>query len=158
MQQDWALGLRCCSGKPPPPKNAHLTGSQCGKSRFPHGGYSCCPGKGGKTDAIDVGEDHSPQDEIVLYGIQADLTTVATTCTDVNLGEISTHSTEAFTKVTLPAPSGKKCQEANIQVKVDTGAGGNVLPLCLFCQIYPEWVNSNGTPTGLWHTNVHLSA
>ena len=36
------------------------------------------PGRGGKTDIIDVGEDHSPQDEIAFYGIQANVTTVAT--------------------------------------------------------------------------------
>ena len=83
------------------------------------------------------------------------MTTVDTTHNDVN---IVNASTEAFTKVTLPAPSGKRCQEANIQVKVDTGAGGNVLPLYLFHQLYPEWVNSTGTPTGLQQTNIHLSA
>ena len=72
-------GLKCHSGKPPPPKNAPLprsappTGSQHGKSRCPPGSHSCHPGRGGKTDAIDVGEDHSPQDEIILYGIQADV-------------------------------------------------------------------------------------
>ena len=134
---------------PPPPKKAPLTGSQCGKSRCPHGSHSHHPGRGGKTDPIDVGEDHNPLDEIVLYGIQVNVTTISTTCTDVNIREIIRHSTQAFTKVTLPVPSGKKCQEANIQVKVDTGAGGNVLPLWLFCQIYPEWVNSTETPTGL---------
>ena len=122
-------GLRCHGGKPPPPKNAPLTGSQHGKSRCPHGGHSFHPGKGGKTDVVDVGGDHSPQDEMVLYDVQVNTTTVATTSTDVNIGEISTYSTEAFTKVTLPAPSGKKCQEADIQVKADTGAGGNVFPL-----------------------------
>ena len=109
-----------------------------------------CPGRGGKTDAVDIGEDDSPLDEIVLYGIQVNVTTIATPPTDVNIGEISTHSTEAFAKVTLPAPSGKKCQEANIQVKVDTETGGNVLLLHGSSAIYiQERVNLTGTPTGL---------
>ena len=90
-------GPKCHGGKPPPaknaslPKNAPLTGSQHGKSRFPPGSHSCHPGRGGKTDAIDGGEDHSPQDEIVLYGIQANLTTVATTHTKVNTEEAPTY-------------------------------------------------------------------
>ena len=77
-------GPKCCGGKPPQPKNAPLprnaplTGSQHGKSRHPPRSHNCHPGRGGKTDSIDVGEDHSPQDEIALYGIQANMTTVAT--------------------------------------------------------------------------------
>ena len=73
------------------PKNAPLIGSQCGKSRCPPGSHSCCPGRGGKADAIDVGEDHSPQDDIVLYGIQADVTTIATTHTKVNKEDTPTY-------------------------------------------------------------------
>ena len=148
--------LRCHGGKPPPPKNAPLTESQCGMSRCLHGSCSCCPGRGGKTDAIDVGEELSPQDEVVLCGIQMEATAIATTYTNVNIGEISTHSTEMFTKVMLSAPSGMKYQEADIQVKVDTGAGGNVLLLHLFCEVYLEWVNFTGASTGLKQTSVHL--
>ena len=53
--------------------------------------HSHHPGRGGKTDATDVGKDHSPQDEIVLYGIQANVTTIATTHTTVNTNEASTY-------------------------------------------------------------------
>ena len=60
-------------------RNAPQTGSQCGKSRCPPRSHNHHPGRGGKKDAIDVGKDHNPQDEIVLYAIQADVTTVATT-------------------------------------------------------------------------------
>ena len=84
-------GPKCHGVKPPLPRNAPLTWSQHGKSRCPPGSHSCSPGRGGKTDAIDVGEDHSPQDEIVLYGIQADVTTVATTHTKVNTEEAPTY-------------------------------------------------------------------
>ena len=74
-------GMHLCQRMQPP------TGSQCGKSRYPPGSHSCHHGRGGKTDAIDVGEDQSHQDEIVLYAIQADATTVATTHTKVNTEE-----------------------------------------------------------------------
>ena len=40
---------------------------------------------------ITVGKDHSPQDEIVLYGIEANSTTVATTHATVNTKEASTY-------------------------------------------------------------------
>ena len=87
-------GPKCCSGKPPPAKNAPLqknappTGSQHGKIRCPPGSHICHPGRGGKTNAVNVGEDHSPQDEIVLYGIQANATTIATTHTKVNTEDV----------------------------------------------------------------------
>ena len=71
----------------PPPKNAPPTGSQNGKSRCPAWSHCCNPGRVGKTDAIDVGEDHSPQDGIVFYGIQVDASTIGTTCTKVNAEE-----------------------------------------------------------------------
>ena len=77
-------GPNCHGGKPsqpknaPPPRNAPLTGSQHGKSRCPPRSHNPHPGKGGKTNAIGVGEDHCPQDEITLYGIQANVTTLAT--------------------------------------------------------------------------------
>ena len=68
-------GPKCHNGKPPQLKNASLprnsppTGSLHGKSRCPPRSHNCHPGRSGKTDAIDVGEDHSPQDEIALHGI-----------------------------------------------------------------------------------------
>ena len=83
-------GPKCHSGKPPQPKNAPSprsvppTGSQHGKSRHPHRSHNCHPGRGGKTDAINVGKDHSPQDEIALYGIWTNVTTVATAHTTGN--------------------------------------------------------------------------
>ena len=93
MQQDWILGTKmpqwqatsakeCTSTKECTP-----TGSQHGKSRCPPRSHNCHPGRGGKTDAIDVGEDHSPQDEIALYGIQTNVTTVATACAKATLRE-----------------------------------------------------------------------
>ena len=160
-------GPKCCGGKPlqprnaPLPRNAPPTGSQPGKSRCPPRSHNCCPGWGGKTDAIDVGEDHSPQDEIALHGIQPNVTTVATACTTGNTKGAPTHNelfidaincgtvriihpeeimvgdvcaswcNEAYTTVQLPASVGRK-GAASLHIKVDTRAGGNVLPLCVF--------------------------
>ena len=156
-------GPKCCSSKPPPPKNvplprnAPLTGSQHGKSRCPPWSHSHCPGKGGKTDAIDVGEDQSPQDEIVLYGIQANVTIVATTHTKLNTEEAPTYDelfidvvncgtagdthqgeivvddvyapqcNEPYTVVQLAASASSK-GTASLHVKVNTGGGGTFCP------------------------------
>ena len=80
-----------CKSLAPLTKNAPPTGSQCGKSRCPPWSHSSHLGRDCKTDAIDVGEDHSPQDEIVLYGIQADVSTIATTHTKVSAEEAPTY-------------------------------------------------------------------
>ena len=90
-------GPKCCSGKPPQPRNAPLprsatpTGSQHGKSRHPPRSHNCHLGQGGKTDAIDVGKDHSPQDEIALHSLQPSVTTVATTHATGNTKGAPTH-------------------------------------------------------------------
>ena len=169
-------GPKCCSGKPfqlknaPPPRNAPPIGSQHGKSRCPPRSHNCCPGWGGKADATDVGEDHSPQDEIALHGLQPNVTTVATACTTgstkgapthdelfidaTNYGTvrnthpeeivIDVHSpqcNEAYITVQLPASASRK-GAASLCIKVDTGAGGNVLPLHVFQSIWidqPSW-------------------
>ena len=159
--------MKCCGGKPLQPKNALLprnappTGSQHGKSRYPHRSHNCCPGWGGKTDAIDVGEDHSPQDKIVLHGLQTNVTTVVTACTTGNTKGAPTHDelfmdainhspignthpeeilvgdicapwcNEAYTTIQLPA-SASRGGTASLHIKVDTRAGGNVLPVCVF--------------------------
>ena len=90
-------GLKCHSGKPlqqknvPQPRSAPPTGSQHGKSRCPPRSHNHLPGCGGKTDTIDVGEDHSPQDEIPLHGLQPNATTVATAHTTGNTKGAPTH-------------------------------------------------------------------
>ena len=63
-------GPKCCGGKPLQSRNAPPPGSQQRKSRCPSRNHNHCHGQDNKTDAIDVGEDHSPQDEIALHYIQ----------------------------------------------------------------------------------------
>ena len=160
-------GLKCRSGKPlqprnvPQPRNAPPTGSQQVKSRCPPSNHNHHPGWGGKTNAIDVGEDHSPQDEIALHGMTPNVTTVATAPVTGNTKGAPTHDelfidatnhssvrnthpkeimvadiwapqcNEAYTTIQLPASASRKGM-ASLHVKVDTGAGGNVLPLYVF--------------------------
>ena len=181
--------LQC---KPPqqkkvsPPRNAPQTGSQHGKSRCPPRSHNCCPGRGGKTDAIDVGKDHGPQDDIVLYGIQANMTTVATTHITGNTKGESTYDelfidmsncgtvgdihpeeimiddvyapqcNKPYTTVQLPASASSK-GTASLCIKVDTGAGGNVLLLHVFQHLYPNQISPAGLPTGLDHTSTRLT-
>ena len=59
-------GPKCCGGKPIQPRNAPPPGSQQRESRYPPRNHNHHHGWGNKTDAIDVSEDHSPQDEIAL--------------------------------------------------------------------------------------------
>ena len=160
-------GPKCHGGKPLQPKNAHLprnaipTGSQHGKSRHPPRSHNCHPVWGGKTDAIDVGKDHSPQDEIALHSLQPNVTTVATARATgntkgapahdelfidaINYGTVRiTHPeeimvgdvcapwcNEAYTTVQLPASATRKVT-ASLCIKVNTRVGGNVLPLHVF--------------------------
>ena len=179
-------GPKCHGGKPLQPRKAPSTGSQQVKSRHPPRNHNCCPGWGGKTDAIDIDEDHSPQDEIALHHIQHNVTTVATACTTGNTKGAPTHDelfidatsdgtirithpeeimvgdvcapqcNEAYTTIQLPASANRK-GTALLCIKVNTRAGGNVLPLCDFQWLYPDQISPAGLPTGLDHVNTQLT-
>ncbi len=43
-------------------------------------------------------------------------------------------------------------QLQSVHVKVDTGAGDNVMPLCVFAQLYSDCLDKNGHPIGLTQT------
>ena len=64
---------------------------------------------------------------------------------------------EAYTMVQLPARTSSK-GTASLCVKVDTRAGGNVLPLHVFQHLYPNWISPAGLPTGLDHGSTRLTA
>ena len=64
---------------------------------------------------------------------------------------------EAYTTVQLPASASRK-GTASLRVKVDTGAGGNVLPLHVFRCLYPDQISPAGLPTGLDDVNTRLTA
>ena len=96
-----------------------------------------------------MGTDDIAQDEITMYGIMIDEDPE-----EIIIGDITTGHSIAFTNVTLSAPAGDKTHEASIRVKVDTGVGGNILPLQLFCQMYPDQVGPDGLPKGLTSTQT----
>ena len=139
-------------------------------------------GVANKTDAIDVSEDHSPQHEIAIHSIQPNMTTVATPCATGNTKGAPTHNellinainhssvrnthpkeiivevhapwcNEAYTTIQLPASASRK-GTASLHIKGNTRAGGNILPLCIFRQLYPNQIS----PGGLDHVSTRLTA
>ena len=48
----------------------------------------------------------------------------------------------------MPAEIGPN-QLATLKCKVDTGAGGNVMPLRAFAKLFPRRINADGSPRGL---------
>ena len=64
---------------------------------------------------------------------------------------------EAYTTIQLPASASRK-GTASLCIKVDTRAGGNVLPLHVFRHLYPDQISPVGLPTGLDHINTRLTA
>ena len=111
-----------CRGGRPPPKIDDSQRGQHGTRRgtFPPRGRS---GHNKRTD-VDVGTDDIAQDEITMYGI-----TIDEDPEGIIIRDITTGYSKAFTNMTLPAPAGDKAHKTSIRVKVDTGVGGNILPL-----------------------------
>ena len=106
------------------------------------------PRQSNKTDTIDVDEDHSPQDEIALHTHPEEIMV-----RDVHAPQCN----EAFTTIQLPTSASRK-GTASLHVKVDTRAGGNVLPLHVFRHLYPDQISQAGLPTGLDHVSTRLTA
>ena len=99
-------------------------------------------------------EDHSPQDEIALHYIQPNTTVRHTHPEEIMVGDVhAPQCNEAYTTIQLPASASRK-GTASLCVKVNTRAGGNVLPLCVFRCLYPDQISPAGLPTGLDHMSV----
>ena len=60
----------------------------------------------------------------------------------------SDQSSEAYTIIKLPASASSK-GTASVHVKINTGSGGNILPLRLFQQLHPKQTSPYGLPIGL---------
>ena len=74
------------------------------------------------------------------------------------VGDVCTpQCNEAYTTIQLPASASRK-GTASLCVKVDTRAGGNMLPLRVFRCLYPDQISPAGLPTGLDHVNTQLTA
>ena len=77
-------------------------------------------GKKGRTDLVDLDDYDSHYDEIELHNDDLD---------EIKLDDmVEPWKTEAYTIVHLPTSNNSKTN-ASVKLKVDTGAGGNVMPL-----------------------------
>ena len=142
-------GPKCHGGKPLQSRNAPRPGSQQRKSRFPPRNHNHCQGQKNKTDAIDIREDHCPQDEVVLHYIHPNTTVRHTHPEEIMVRDVhAPQCNEAYTTIQLPASASRK-GTASLHVKVDTRAGGNVLPLCVFRCLYPDQISPAAYPLAL---------
>ena len=57
-------------------------------------------------------------------------------------------TTEAFVTVQMPAEIGPN-KLVTLKCKVDTGAGGIVMPLCAFAKLFTRPINTDDSPRGL---------
>ena len=57
----------------------------------------------------------------------------------------------------MPAEIGPH-QCGTLKCKVDTGAGGNVMPLQAFAKLFPRCINADGSPRGLKPSTTCLTA
>ena len=125
-------GPKCCGDKPLQSRNAPPPGSQQRKSQCPPRNHNICQGRNNKTHAIDVRKDHSPQDEVALHYIQPNTTIQKTHPKEIMVRDVhAPQCNEAYTTIQLPASASRK-GTVSICIKVDTRAGGNVLPLHVF--------------------------
>ena len=147
-------GPKCHGGKPLLTRNAPPPRSQQRKSRCLPRKHNHCQGWNNKTDTIDVREDHSPQDELALHYIQPNMTIKNTHPKEIMVKDVcAPQCNEAYTTIQLPASASRK-GTASLCIKVNTGAGGNVLPLHVFRHLYPDQIS----PAGLDHVNTRLTA
>ena len=97
---------------------------------------------------------HRPQDEIALHYIQPNVTVGNTHPKEIMVEDVcAPQCNEAYTTIQLPASASRR-GTALLCVKVDTRAGGNMLPLCVFQFLYPDQISPAGLPTGLDHVNT----
>ena len=150
-------GPKCCGGKPLQSRNAPPPGSQQRKSRCPPRNHNNCQGQKNMTDTIDVREDHNPQDKIALHYIQPNMTVRNTHPEEITVQDVcAPQCNEAYTTIQLPASASRK-GTASLPIKVDSRAGGNMLPCCVFWCLYPDQISPAGLPTGLDHISTRLT-
>ena len=64
---------------------------------------------------------------------------------------------EAYTVIKLPASANSK-GTTSVCVKIDTGSGGNILPLCLFQKLHLKQTSTDGLSIGLNPVQTKLTA
>ena len=112
------------------------------------------------TDVVDVGEylDTQPNKVSVAWvTLQHDHELLGTDPKYITIANTNTNTrTEAFTIMMMPADIGPS-QLGKVCCKVDTDAGGNVMPLHVFQKLFPSPLDANGKPTGLCPTVTQLT-
>ena len=114
-------------------------------------------GKGGKPKKIsEVGTDDYHCDQVgVATVLQAPSHSDPNT---IHISDVQIDAaTEAFATVEMPAEIGPH-QCGTLKCKVDTGAGGNVMPLQAFTKLFPRCINADGSPRGLKPSTTCLTA
>ena len=113
----------------------------------------------GHTNFVDVDEYDSQYDEIDIHFINVDPDLIFTDDPDeIIVDDVAKpRKTEPYTIVHLPTSCEGKT-DASIHVKVDTGVGGNVMPLRVFKRLYPNQIDMKGKPTGLEPSGTCLTA
>ena len=96
-----------------------------------------------KTHALEMDEEEFELDELLIE--------------DIRLDTVEMPSTEAFTSIRVPSSTTASGLQ-KVKVKVDTGAGGNVMPLRIFRQLHPEKIDSTGRPVGLTQVRTRMTA
>ena len=92
-----------------------------------------------------VEESNSNFDDLLLESIQIDSSAV------------DPARDEAFAKVRVELPDINHPKPI-LKMKVDTGAQGNILPLRIYRNMFPEHEDDNGLPTGTTPTQTKLNA
>lgn len=154
---------KCTAQHAPDRKNCPAKDSKCGIcGKIGHWSKKCyhAPkentkpqqhrGKGRryKTHAIDVDEPSELtfdeiRDEIIIQNIQMD--SVA-----------KEECTEAFVKLYMLSEATGRPQA--IRAKVDCGSGGNVLPLRVYKQLYPDNIDAHGKPMNIEKVHTRMYA
>ena len=117
-----------------------------------------CHGKGKKADIVQVSTEETPPCNELFVNV-VNCGTVGDTHPEKNVVD-DVHTpwcNEAYIMVQLPASTSSK-GTASPHIKVGTGAGGNMLPLCIFQCLYPNWISPAGLPTCLDHVSTRLTA
>ena len=117
----------------------------------------CC-GKGKKADMVQVNtEEAPPYDELFINAVYCK-TIGDTHPEEILIDYVHTlWCNEAYTIVQLPASASSK-GTASLYIKVNSGAGGNMLLLHVFECLYPNCISQAGLATGLDHVSTSLTA
>ena len=116
-----------------------------GAEKAPH---HQCHGKGKKADTVQVNTEEAPPcNELFIDAVNCE-TVGDTHPEEIVVDDVcGPQCNEAYTMVQLPASTSSK-GIVSLHIKVDTGAGGNVLPLHVFQHLYPNWISPDGPPNG----------